>query len=255
MKRYVWFLSVSALLSIACAQPSVIQYDSAITANTSMPVVVSRDYMAVIEFPQPVERVVTSRTDLIGTEYEGSILFVYGLLERGSTDLFVWAGGQRSIFKVNLSSDITHGRTYLINRPEEFAVEETFVALEEGETETEARPASVPLPSLLPRSPLATELRPYTLAAMKMGQQDGTAVVTYLLNNLTKGNLELADLNITVAGKKVEFIQSEGPSTLASNTKRVGRIEVEADAGDEITLTWTLRKGGETFTAEQVVGD
>ena len=77
-------------------------------------VVVTTDYLTVLEFDREVSRIASARGDLLNVEANGSQVLVRAAQRSGSTDLVAVVGSQTALFRVEIDAEATGPRRYVI---------------------------------------------------------------------------------------------------------------------------------------------
>lgn len=77
-------------------------------------VVVTTDYLTVLEFDREVSRIASARGDLLNVEANGSQVLVRAAQRSGSTDLVAVVGSQTALFRLQIDAEATGPRRYVI---------------------------------------------------------------------------------------------------------------------------------------------
>ncbi len=188
--------------------------------------VISPNYLTLLEMPAPVDRITSARGDLMQLEVYDHQVFIRALRPAGTTDLWVTAGGRTTIFSVEVDAA---GRT-----PHRYRVEWS-----RPQPPREARGAPEPRPAVqrAPEpSPAWTAGPPEGFRAEVRAERAGdTLVVRFELENQSAVAIATDAAKITLtdaSGRPLTFTldrQSTGPylSFLEPGQRQTGLLFVK----------------------------
>ncbi|WP_102127592.1 hypothetical protein [Deinococcus planocerae] len=201
-------------------------------------VLVSPDYLTVIEFYQEVDQISSGRPELLHVEASGAKVYVSALGRSGSTDLVVEVGARTQLLRVEIVPG-NNTRRYVVR-------------LDRPAPPLRVTPPPPPPPASRP-APARTVNPAWLSFRVTAGDLDGRPdAVTLLFAVEHRGSapllvLNAADLRVRQGGTAVAVQVRQGldPATLRRGRTHQGTLVLRLGAaqrrGAPITLSWTLR--------------
>jgi hypothetical protein len=196
-------------------------------------IIVTPNFLTIIELEDQVEQVATGRADLIQIEVEENRILVQPTLSAGRTDLIVTVQGRTVLFVVRIDSNSQNPRRYLVGTPPPRPPVTRTIA------PATARPVEQ-------RAPAEAE-PPFSFYINVLNAPSGELVIQYALNN-TGANPIANDQNrlrLVEAGRTVPYTLNRVATGGTINRIFPGRAEygtilIENPPPTAITLEWPI---------------